>query len=643
MNLKWRTKMTQRARSYKFKAEVNKLLDILVHSLYTNREIFIRELISNASDALDKVRFELTRGTELADKGLDLGIEIKTDKDKKMLSISDTGIGMTRDEIIKNIGTIAKSGSEEFLTKLSEEAKDKDISNIIGRFGVGFYSVFMAAKKVIITTRSYLPDEPPMRWESEGLGNFRIAEPEEKLPRGTTIEIHLKDDAEEFAEKYRVESAIKKHSNFISFPIKLDGDKVNTVAALWREPKSSIKPEQYEEFYKFLTYDNEPPMDTIHVSIDAPVQFNGIMFVPKRSFDMFGVSKEDIGLDLYVRNVLIQHKNSDLLPEYLGFIKGMVDSPDIPLNISRETLQENRVVIKISQTLVKQVLSYLEKKAKNEPEKYTEFWKEHSKIFKLGYNDYANHERIAELMRFNSSHSENADALTSFAEYVERAKEDQKEIYYLSGASREALENDPHLEIFKRKGLEVLYLYEPVDEFVMSGLAKYKKDYTLTAVEQADLSKIEKYEDTVKDEEKVEEMSEGEEAVFKKFLQKTKDVLGDRVTEVRESKRLKDSASCLVNPEGGMTSHMQKMMHIMNKDVSVPRKIFEINKDHPLTRNLLKIYKSDPKDPFIADSIEQLFESALLLEGYLSDPHKLVNRIQDVLLKSSEWHPGKTK
>jgi len=633
--------MSAKSKSYKFKAEVNQLLDILVHSLYTNREIYIRELISNASDALDKIRFEITSGTDVADKTLPLEIDIKLDKDNNLLTISDTGVGMTEGEIIKNIGTIAKSGSSEFLEKLSVESKEKDISNIIGKFGVGFYSVFMVAEEVVITTKSFLKDEPAVQWRSSGLGSFKINAVEEAVKRGTKIEVHLKEDAKDFTEKYQIESAIKKHSNFISFPIKVDGDKINTVAALWREPKSGIKPKQYEEFYKFLTYDSQEPMDTIHVSIDAPVQFNSLMFIPKQSFDIFGISKEDIGLDLYVKNVLIQHKNSDLLPEYLGFIKGMVDSPDIPLNISRETLQENRVVMKISQTLVKQVLSFLEKKAKKDSEKYSEFWKAHSKVFKLAYNDYANHERIAGLMRFNSSANEDADGLTSFAEYVERLKDDQKEIYFMSGASREALNSDPHLEIFRRKGIEVFYLYEPVDEFVMSGLATYKKDYKFTAVEQADLSKLDAVEDVEAKDSDVEKLSEGEENVFKKFIEKVKDILGDRVKEVRESKRLQDSASCLVSPDGSMTSHMQKMMHIMNKDASIPEKVMEINKDHKLTRNLLKIYKTDPKDPFIVEAVEQMYESALLLEGYLTDPHKLVNRINEVLLKSSDWHPGK--
>ncbi len=635
-------KKTDNVEKFKFKAEIKQLLNILVHSLYTNREIFVRELISNASDALDKLRFETTKGTEVSDKSLPLEIEISLNKDKNILTIADTGIGMTHDEIIKNIGTIAKSGSADFLGKLSKEAENKDISNIIGKFGVGFYSVFMVADEVTITTKSYLKDEPAIEWKSDGLGSFEVKTLDGKNKRGTKIEIQLKEDAKDFIEKDRIESVIKKHSNFISFPIKVEGEKINTVAALWREPKSNIKQEQYNEFYKFLTYDYEEPVDTLHISIDAPVQFNSLMFIPKHAQDLYGLSKDDLGLDLYVKGVLIQHKNPDLLPEYLGFVKGMVDSADIPLNISRETLQENRVIMKISSTLVKQILSHLEKKAKNEPEKYEEFWKTHGKMFKMAYNDFANREKITELMRFNSSIHEDADKLTSFAEYIERAKADQKEIYYITGASREALETDPHLEIFRKKGIEVLYLYEPVDEFVFSGLFEYK-DFSFKAVEQADLGKIENLEDVKKDEKEVEDLSETDSEIFKKLLEKFKEILGDRVTEVTVSKRLHDSASCLVSPDGTMTSHMQKIMQVMNKDMTVPKKVMEINKDHKLIRNLLGIFKNNPGDDFIVTAVEQLYESALLLEGYLNDPHKLVNRIQEILEKSSGWYPGTKK
>ncbi|RMH61959.1 MAG: molecular chaperone HtpG [Calditrichaeota bacterium] len=631
-----------KTRKLKFKAEVNKLLDILVHSLYTNREIFLRELISNASDALDKLRFETTRGTEVVDSDLSLEIDISVDKEAKKITIRDTGIGMDEDEIIANLGTVAKSGTEAFLKMLSENAdagKNESAASIIGKFGVGFYSVFMVAEKVVVTSRSYHKDAAPVRWISSGSGTFSVEYPEESIQRGTTIEIELRENAAEYADPDKIKNIIKKHSNFVAFPIKVDGEKVNTVRALWREPKFKIKKEEYEEFYKFLTHDYQEPLDTLHVSIDAPVQFNALIFFPKQIFDMFGTLREDRGLDLYVNGVLIQHKNKDLIPEYLAFCKGLVESPDIPLNISRETLQENRVIQKISSALVKQVLNHLSKMAKDDKEKYDAFWKEHGKVFKFGYTDYANQEKFAELLRFNSSAMENGDALTSLAEYTERMKEGQKEIYYLTGASREAIESDPHLELFRRKGIEVLYLYEPVDEFALSGLGKYK-DHELKAVEQADVSALDEVKGEEKETPQAEALSDSDEKIFKKLLERMKDILGDRVTEVRESKRLHDSASCLVNPDGSMTSHMHKMMQMMNKDLTPPSKVMEVNKDHPLTRNLLKIYKNDPRDPFIEETTEQMYEAALLLEGYLTDPHRLVNRMNKMLEQSSGWHPA---
>ncbi len=631
-----------KTRKLKFKAEVNKLLDILVHSLYTNREIFMRELISNASDALDKVRFELTRGTDVADADIPLEIEITVDEEKKKITIRDSGIGMDEDEIITNLGTVAKSGSEAFLKMLSENQdaqKEESVSSIIGKFGVGFYSVFMVAEKVTVTSRSFKKEAPAVRWTSSGMGSFNVEKLEESIPRGTTIEIFLREETSEYANADRLKEIVKKHSNFVNFPIKMDGEKINTIRALWREPKFKIKKEEYDEFYKFLTHDFQEPLDTLHVAIDAPVQFNALVFFPKQIMDMFGTLREDRGLDLYVNGVLIQHKNKDLIPEYMAFCKGLVESPDIPLNISRETLQENRVIQKISSALVKQILNHLTKMAKDDPEKYAEFWKEHGKVFKFGYTDYANKDKFAELLRFNSSAMKTADEMTSLAEYVERMKEEQKDIFYLTGASREAIESDPHLEMFRRKGIEVLYLYEPVDEFALNGLMKYK-DHDLKAVEQADVSTLEKIKDDGKQEEKAEELSDADEKIFKKLLERMKEILGDRVTEVRESKRLHDSASCLVNPDGSMTSHMHKMMQMMNKDTSAPQKVMEVNKNHPLTRNLLKIYKKDPRDSFIEESVEQMYEAALLLEGYLTDPHRLVNRLNKMLEQSSSWHPA---
>lgn len=620
-----------------FKAETKKLLDILVHSLYTSREIFLRELISNASDALDKIRFESTKGTDVEDKELPLEIRIDFDEKRGTITIIDTGIGMTRDEMIANIGTIAKSGSEEFLKQLSQNKEA--VNNIIGRFGIGFYSVFMVAKEVIIKTKSYKKDEPAVEWKSDGLGDYEIADLDEKIKRGTTIEIHLKEDAKEFADKYRLEGIIKKHSSFVSFPIYLKNEKVNTIAAIWREPKSNLKKEQYDEFYKFLTYDNDEPLEIIHTSVDAPIQFNALLFIPKKSYEFWRWNRDDYGLDLYVRRVLIQHQNKDLLPEYLSFVKGVVDSEDLPLNISRETLQENIIFTKISQSVTSNVLSHLTKVAKESPEKYAEFWKEHGRIFKLGYMDFSNADKYQQLLRFNSSANKDEKDLNSLEDYVSRMKKDQKEIYYAIGTSREAIDLNPHLEIFKAKGLEVLYLYDPVDEFVISSIRKFK-EFDFKSVDAVNLKDLDKFEDVIKDEEPKEEFSKEDDKAFGRLLLKMKEILGDRVTEVHESKRLKGSPSCLINPDETMSSTMQKILKMSNQGVELPpqKRLMEINKDHKLIRNLVNVFKKDENDQFIVDTTEQLYESALLLEGSLDDPHKLVNRLNKMLTEASELY-----
>ncbi|MGM0646641.1 MAG: molecular chaperone HtpG, partial [Thermodesulfobacteriota bacterium] len=455
----------QHSEQYEFKAEIKKLLDIIIHSLYTHKEIFLRELISNASDALDKARFEQSRSTEMADPDAELAITIQTDAEGKRLTITDTGIGMDKDEVVENIGTIAHSGSAEFLRKVAEDQAQPD--NIIGQFGVGFYSVFMVAAEVTLTTRSHRPEAKPVRWHSDGLGSYSIEELEEDHPRGTSIEIVLREGEEEYADKERIEAVIKRHSNFISFPILVDGEKVNTIPALWREPRVAVSNEQYTEFYKFLTYDTQEPFETLHISVDAPVQFNALLFIPQKSPLLFDVNNIEYGLDLYVRRVLIQRENKDLLPQYLGFVKGVVDTEDLPLNISRENIQQNALIRKIATNIHKQILDRLLKIATNEPERYESFWREHNKLFKLAYAQFEHQDKIKDLVRFNSSHCADASGLVSLKEYVQRMPEGQSEIYYLSGQSREAIESSPHLEMLKRKNVEVLYLLEPIDEFVL--------------------------------------------------------------------------------------------------------------------------------------------------------------------------------
>jgi len=624
-----------KSKKYHFKAEVKQLLDILVHSLYTSREIFLRELISNSSDALDKLRFESSKGTKIVDNDLPLEIKIKFDEKKKILTIEDSGIGMTKDEIISNIGTIAKSGSAEFLKQLSESKQDAN--NIIGKFGVGFYSVFMVAEEVIIKSKSYQKDEPAIMWKSDGLGDYVISEPEEKIKRGTTIEVHLKEDAKEFAEKYRLESIIKKYSNFIQFPILLEREKVNKVSAIWREPKSSVTKEQYNEFYKFLSFDSDEPLEIIHTSVDAPIQFSTLLFTPKKSNEWFRFNRDDYGLDLYVRRVLIQHKNKDLLPEYLSFVVGVVDSEDLPLNISRETLQENIIFNKISASVTSQVLSHLQKVAKEKPDQYAKFWKEHGQIFKLGYMDFTNADKYQSLLRFNSSASKDNEELVSLDEYVKRMNKDQKEIYYAFGASRDALLLDPHLELFKSKGIEVLYLYDPVDEFVINAIGKFK-DKDLKSVENADPQKLQNMKSVEPEKEKVEELSGDDKLHFDSLLAKMKEILGDRVEEVKESKRLTGSPSCIVAKGDGISASMQKILKMTNQNIGEQKKIFEVNKDHKLLRNLLSVFKKSAEDEYIKNVTEQLYESALLLEGSLDDPHKLVNRLNKMLEESSDWY-----
>lgn len=635
----------ENATNHEFRAEVRKVLNIITHSLYTNREIFLRELISNASDALDKLRFQQNRGAKPAGGDMPLEISIRLDKDAKTLTIVDTGIGMNRDELINNLGTIAKSGSEQFLADLAnagDTPKDKDAApdaaNIIGRFGVGFYSVFMVADTVSVTSRPALEENAQaFTWTSDGLGEFTVTPAEDAPVRGTTIVAHIKEDAAEFLEKYRVEAIIRKHSAFIPFPILVDGERINTTPALWREPKFSVTKEQYAEFYKFLTYDQSPPLDTLHFSVDAPVQFNALLFIPEMQHDFFGAGRDHWGLDLYARRVLIQRENKDLLPEYLGFLKGVVDTEDLPLNISRETLQENLVLRKIQQTIVKQTLNHLEKMSGADKDLYEKFWRLHGRIFKLGYHDFVNRDRVAALLRFNSSIHDDAEGLTSLDEYMGRAKEGQKTFWYVAAASREAARLNPHLEVFRRKGLEVLYLYEPIDEFVMEGMGSYK-EWMFKAVELAGDDALADFPDLADDAPKASPLSDEDMGGFDALLARMKDILGDKVKEVRVSHRLADSPACLVAPDGGMTSSMEKLIRVMNKDDSVPQKILEVNRDHPMLRTLLRIYKSDPTDMLLEEMVQGIYDTSLLLDGYLKDPYALAARTNKIMEQAGSWY-----
>ncbi|MDD4702304.1 MAG: molecular chaperone HtpG [Desulfovibrio sp.] len=643
-----------------FRAEVRKVLHILTNSLYTNREIFLRELISNASDALDKLRFRVNRGESPSLPDLPLEIRITLDKEAKTLTIADTGLGMTAEELAENLGTIAKSGSEQFLADVAAEnaAKVKsgngrghegdtesseavaDAANIIGRFGIGFYSIFMVANKVEVTSRpAFGKDSTAHTWSSDGLGTYKVTPSEDAEPaRGTVITAWLKDDAEEFLEKFRVESAIRKHSAFVPFPVLVDGEQANTQPALWREPKFSITKEQYAAFYKALTYDQADPLDELHFSVDAPVQFNALLFIPSIAQDFFGSDRDFWGLDLYARRVLIQHRNKELIPEYLAFLKGVVDTEDLPLNISRETLQENVVLRKINQVIVKQTLSHLEKMARNNADKYNDFWRLHGKIFKLGYHDFANRERVTALLRFNSSTQADAEALTSLDDYMSRAPEGQKNFWYVAAPNREAARLNPHMELFRQKGIEVLYLYEPIDEFAMDGLGRYK-EWEFKSVEAAGDDALKDFAD--KEEaarESAAPLSDEDTTSFEALMAKMKELLGDKVTDVRVSRRLADSPAVLVSPDGGMSSSMEKLLKVMQKDDSLPVKILEVNRDHPLLRSMLRMFKADQGDKTLAEMTQGVFDASLLLDGYLKDPQALAARTNKLLEEAAAWY-----
>lgn len=632
-----------------FRAEVRKVLHILTNSLYTNREIFLRELVSNASDALDKLRFRVNRGEKPRHADMPLEIRISLDKEAKTITIADNGLGMTAEELAENLGTIAKSGSEQFLNDLAaeasspkegEEAAIADAAHIIGRFGVGFYSVFMVAKRVEVTSRpAFASDDIAAHvWKSDGLGTFTVDLSEgEKPERGTIIKAWLKDDCAEYAEKFRVESALRKHSSFIPFPLFLDGEQVNTQPAIWREPKSAVSKEQYDNFYKSITYDSKNPLDVEHISVDVPVQFTALLFTPDTAIDFFGSERDYWGLDLYARRVLIQHANKELLPEYLAFLKGVVDTEDLPLNISRETLQENVVLRKINQVITKQTLGHLEKLAKDNEEKYNRFWRLHGNIFKLGYRDYVNRDRVAALMRFNSSALPDSVALTGLDGYIERAPQDQKIFWYVSAPNREAARLNPHMELFRKKGLEVLFLYESIDEFVVEGLASYK-DWEFKPIESASPEELEKLEDKEKSGEDAAPLSEDDEKAFDGLLAKMKEILGARVSDVRISKRLADSPAVLVSPEGGMTSSMEKLFKVMQQDDSLPVKVLEINRDNPLMRSLLAIYKASEDNPILSRFTETLFDTCLLMDGYLKDPQAFARRGNELLADAVKWY-----
>jgi Molecular chaperone, HSP90 family len=607
-----------------FQAEVSQLLKLMIHSLYSNKEIFLRELISNASDACDKLRFEGLSDDALYENDPELKIRVAFDKDARTITISDNGIGMSRQEVIDNIGTIARSGTKEFLQRLTgDQAKD---AHLIGQFGVGFYSAFIVADKVTLTTRrAGLGAEHGVRWESAGEGDFSL-ETVEKPSRGTEIVLHLKEGEDEFLADWRLQSIIRKYSDHITLPIVMKAEgkdedhAVNQANALWTRPKSEITQEQYDEFYKHVAHDFEAPLAHVHARVEGRQEYTQLLYIPARApFDLWDRERRH-GVKLYVRRVFIMDDAEQLMPAYLRFVRGVIDSSDLPLNVSREILQHSKDIEAIRAGSVKKVLDLLEGL---EPEKYATFWKEFGLVLKEGVGeDFANKERIAKLLRFASTHADTPDQTVSLADYIGRMKEGQDKIYYLTAETFAAAKNSPHLEVFRKKGIEVLLLSDRVDEWVVSSLTEFDgKPLQSVAKGGLDLGGLED------EEEKEAQKKEADE--FKDLLEKMQETLGDKVKEVRVTHRLTDSASCLVADSGDLSANLERMLKAAGQRVPGSKPILEINPGHPMVKKL----KAEMGQERFGDWSHILFDQALLAEGgQLEDPAAFVHRLNGLIL-----------
>lgn len=619
--------MTEQATTHEFQAETKRLLDIVINSLYTERDIFIRELISNSSDALEKMRHESLTKDDVFDDHVPLEVSIDLDEEKHTMTITDTGIGMTRAELETNLGTIAHSGSGNFVAELAEAAR-KDVS-LIGQFGVGFYAAFMAGKKVTVQSRSWDGSEGN-EWVSEGAGSFTLSEAS-GLHRGTKIIIDLKDDAHDYDKKWKVESIIKQYSTFVPFPIKLEGDTVNTVQAIWTRSKNEITDEEYNDFYKFVGNAMDEPQFRLHFSVDAPLAINAVLFVPKENFEAMGFGRVDPGVNLYCQRVLIDQHSENILPEWLRFLKGVVDSEDLPLNISRQALQDNALVMKLRKVITKRFLKFLAEEAKRDSDGYLDFWNTFGIYLKEGVtSDYEFQKELAQLVRFESSRSEDGKP-TSLAEYVERMAEGQEEIYYINGPNRAAIEAGPYVEMFNKKDIEIIYTMEPIDDFVLNHLGEFdgKK---LVSADRADLD-LSKSGDDKQSEDTAEKLDDKASGELVAWLKKS---LDDKVADVIESKRLVNSPAMIVNPDGHMTSSMERIMAAsrMEKGITpeASKKNLEINLASPLIKQLAELVKTD--ESFASDVAAQIYDNAMIQAGLVVDPMVMVERNYKILNKA---------
>ncbi|KJZ66506.1 molecular chaperone HtpG [Pseudomonas fluorescens] len=622
-----------------FQTEVKQLLHLMIHSLYSNKEIFLRELISNASDAVDKLRFEALSKPELLEGGAELKIRVSFDKDAKTVTLEDNGIGMSRDDAITHLGTIAKSGTADFMKHLSGDQK-KD-SHLIGQFGVGFYSAFIVADKVDVFSRRAGADASEgVHWSSKGEGNFEVATVD-KAERGTRIVLHLKSGEDEFADGWRLRNIIKKYSDHIALPIELpkevaavegeeqpavEWETVNRASALWTRPRTEIKDEEYQEFYKHVAHDFENPLSWSHNKVEGKLEYSSLLYVPARApFDLYQ-REAPKGLKLYVQRVFVMDQAESFLPLYLRFIKGVVDSNDLSLNVSREILQKDPIIDSMKSALTKRVLDMLEKLAKNEPEQYKSFWKNFGQVMKEGpAEDFANKEKIAGLLRFASTNGDEGEQVVGLAEYLARAKEGQDKIYYLTGETYAQVKNSPHLEVFRKKGIEVLLLTDRIDEWLMSYLSDFDgKSFVDVARGDLDLGNL----DSEEDKKAAEEVAKSKEGL----VERLKTALGDSVAEVRVSHRLTDSPAILAIGEQDLGMQMRQILEASGQKVPESKPIFEFNPAHPLIEKL----DNEQSDERFGDLSHILFDQAALAAGdSLKDPAAYVRRLNKLLVELS--------
>jgi molecular chaperone HtpG len=606
------------AETLPFQAEVERVLTLVIDSLYANKEVFLRELVSNASDALDKARFFALTHEDATKQEGEPRIEIKVDEDARTLTIEDNGIGMTRDEVKSHLGTIAKSGTVELMERLKTAGKDKDAAlQLIGQFGVGFYSAFMVASRVDVDTLSMTAGAEPVLWRSTGSGSYTVAKGERTAP-GTKITLHLKDDQRDYLRAWRLKDVIQKYSDYVGFPIMLDGERANRPVALWTEPRSKVTAEQHAEFFKHLTggHMGDAPLVTVHLSVDAPVQFSALLYVPsKPPFDLFQ-KEQTRGLRLYTKKVLILEECERLVPVWLRFLRGVVDSEDLSLNVSREMLQESRALATIEQQIVKQVLRAMKDLSESEPDKYAELWRVFGKVIKEGIStDWKNKDAIVELARFESMKSPEGKP-TSLRAYVDAMPEEQKDIYFITGLGRKSVADSPHLEAFKKKGWDVLFFIDPIDEWISQALPDFEKK-KLKSVVHGDI-----------------DLGDAEEGPPSAVAAVT-NALGATVKSVRFSKRLTDSPSCLVSEEGDPGANMERIMRLMDERALEKKRILELNPTHPVVKNIAALYDKEPGSPKVDAYAHWLYDHALLAEGVVDDPARLVRRLSELLTEAS--------